>query len=156
MVTLLGLCRTRAIVHATPTGMASAPSKITGMIADRTYAIRYGRCTTTGRCAATNAGASGGGGHLGSTLDMRHGSQVAIQVPGYEGTCDATDLPRHAIRYLTRVAPPAFEQRTQQDQGFRSGPRCSGGTAALADGPAQCGGECPMRPSNTAARAIGE
>jgi hypothetical protein len=87
---------------------------------------------------------------------MRQGSEVAVQVPGYEGACDATDLPRHAIRYLTCVAPPAFEQRTEQGKGFRSRPRCSGGTAALADGPAQCGGECPMRPGNTTARAIGK
>jgi hypothetical protein len=87
---------------------------------------------------------------------MRQGSEVAVQVPGDEGACDATDLPRHAIRYLTRVAPPAFEQRAQQRQGFRSWPRCSGGTAALADGPAQRGRECPMRPGNTTARAIGK
>jgi hypothetical protein len=87
---------------------------------------------------------------------MRQGSEIAVQVPGYEGACDATDLPRHVIRDLTRVAPPAFEQRTQQRQGFRRWPRCSCGTAPLADGPAQCGGECPMRPGNTTARAIGK
>ena len=46
-------------------------SKITGMIAARTYATRCGRCS--GGCcgAATDVCDSCGGGHLGSTLDMR-------------------------------------------------------------------------------------
>jgi hypothetical protein len=77
VVTLLGAIRSRAIVHATPIGMAMATSKITGMIAARTYAIRCGRCTggrRTGGCcdAVANAGDACGGDHLGSTLDMRH------------------------------------------------------------------------------------
>ena len=71
VVTLLGACRIRAMVHATPIGMAIATSKITGIIAARTYATRCGRCT--GGCcdAAVNVCDSCGGGHPGSTLDMR-------------------------------------------------------------------------------------
>jgi hypothetical protein len=71
VVTLLGACRTLAIVQATPIGTTIARSKITGMIAARTYAIRCGRCS--GGCCgvAINVCDSCGGGHLGSTLDMR-------------------------------------------------------------------------------------
>jgi hypothetical protein len=113
VVTVLGLCRNRAIVHATPTGMASATSKITGMIAARTYATRCGRCTAAGCDAATNTGESCGGGHLGSALDMRNGSQVAIQVPGYEGSGHPARLACDTIEHLARITPAALEQRAE-------------------------------------------
>jgi hypothetical protein len=90
-VTLLGPCRSLAMVQATPRGAANMATKISGMITAKTYATRCGRCTA-GRDAVTGwAGVAGnacdscGGGHLGSTLDMRQGPEVAVHVPGGEG-----------------------------------------------------------------------
>ena len=93
--------------------MASATSKITGMMAARTYAMRRGRCTSAGGEAASKTGDSCDGGHLGSTLDMRHGSQVAIQMPGDEGSGHTARLARHTIEHLARITPAALEQRTE-------------------------------------------
>ena len=154
VVTLLGGCRSRVIVHATPSGAAIAASKITGMITASRYATRCGRCTG-GRCGAPGGGGAGcggpgcgavdcggvacggvdcgggaamngcdssGGAHLGSTLDMRQGSEVAVQVPGDEGGGKAAGLPRYMISHVMGVAPAALEQRTQQTQGLGIGP----------------------------------
>jgi len=122
------------------------------MITAKTYATRCGRCTAgsgatdcddAGGCAAAgwggaakNAGDSCGGGHLGSTLDMRQGFEVAVHVPGGEGGCDTTYFARHMIRHLTRLGPAALEQGTKQGQAFGSGPRCSSRAASLAHAPA--------------------
>ena len=74
------------MVQATPRGAAMTASKISGMITANTYATRCGRwtggcCGATGGGAAMNGCDSCGGAHLGSTLDMRQGSEVAVQVP---------------------------------------------------------------------------
>ena len=86
-MTLLGTCRSRAMVQATPRGAANTATKISGMITAKTYATRCGRCTA-GRDAATGwAGVAGnacdscGGGHLGSMPDMRPGLEGAVQEP---------------------------------------------------------------------------
>ena len=103
-----------------------------------------------------NACDSRGGGHLGSTLDMRQGSEATVQVPGNEGGGNAAGLACHMIIHLSRVAPAAFEQRTEQRQGLWGGPRRSGGTASLADGAAEGSRKCPVRPSDTTACTVGE
>ena len=97
-----------------------------------------------------------GGGHLGSTLDMRQRSEIAVQVPREECGGNPASLPCHLISHLARVTPAALEQRTQQGQSLGSGPCGSRGTAAFADGPAQGGRECSMRSCETTARAIEE
>jgi hypothetical protein len=83
------------------------------MIAARTYATRCGRCTAAGCDAATKAGDSSGGAHLGSTLDMRHGSQVAIQMPSYEGSGQPARFACHTIEHLARITPAALEERAE-------------------------------------------
>lgn len=120
VVTLLGGCRVRLIVQAKPSGAAMTASKITGMITASTYAALWGRCNG-GRCgmagrgggAARNGCDSWGGAHLGSTLDMRQGSEIAVQVPGDEGGGNSARLSCHVISHFARVVPTAFQQRTQ-------------------------------------------
>ena len=155
-------CRSRAMVQATPRGAANTATKISGMITAKTYATRCGRCTA-GRDAATGwAGVAGkacdscGGGHLGSTLDMRQGPEVAVHVPGGESGRDTAGLLCHMIRHLTCFAPAALEQGTKQGQGFGNEPRCSSRAAALTYNTAPGSGECPVRPADTTARAIGK
>jgi hypothetical protein len=78
-------------------------------------------------------GSGWGGGHLGSTLDMRQRFEVAVQMPGNEGGCHPACFLCHMINYLARIGPTPLEQRAQQSQGLSSWPRRAGGTAALAD-----------------------
>jgi hypothetical protein len=44
---------------------------------------------------------------------MRNGSQVAIQVPGYEGSGHPARLACDTIEHLARITPAALEQRTE-------------------------------------------
>ena len=103
------------------------------MITARRYAIRCGRCTgagvaaigpgaTTGCPGGTGGGGTDGGGgaamygcdscggvHLGSTLDMRKRSEIAVQVPREECGRNPASLPCYLITHLARVTPAAFE-----------------------------------------------
>ena len=97
-----------------------------------------------------------GGAHRGSTLDMRQRSQVSVHMPGNEGGGKSTGFPCHMIRYVAGVGPTAFEQRTEQGQGLRSGTRSPGGPASLAHGATQGCGKCSVWPGDTTARASGE
>ena len=50
-----------------------------------------------------------GGVHLGSTLDMRKRSEIAVQVPREECGRNPASLPCYLITHLARVTPAAFE-----------------------------------------------
>jgi hypothetical protein len=53
-----------------------------------------------------------GGVHLGSTLDMRQRSEIAVQVPREESGRDPACLPGDLISHLACVRPATLEQRT--------------------------------------------
>src|SRR5689334_21470388 len=121
------------MTHASPSGVATTATRIKGMITARRYAIRCGRCTGAGVAAIDpgaitgcpsgpgGGGTNGGGGaamygcdscggvHLGSTLDMRKRSEIAVQVPREECGRDPASLPCYLITHLARVTPATFE-----------------------------------------------